>query len=1296
LRRHAKASTAASIEGAGNRQSFGRSTALALLALVIACLAFAGTAAAKTTNQYLSQVNRTVLAPQGSRAATGLAVSSAGDVYVANEEAHLVEHYNASGAYVGQIDGSTTPSGGFIPSGVAVGADGSLYVVDQVAHVVDEFDAAGAYVGQIDGSTTPAGSFFPIGVAVTADGHVYAGDGNSNVVFEFEASGAYVGQFDGSATPQGFFCPDTLTSGAGNHVFVADICNGVVDEFDASGMFVDQIDGSARPQGPYSPAIHLGLAEGASGDLYVGDAVNGVVDEYGPGAALVGQVDGGATPQGPFTQGFAGGVVFPLSVAAGAGSLYVAESAPGVPHLVDKFSEARVVLPDVANEPASALDQTVATLNGTVNPDGEPLTGCHFDVVPAAQFEVDRYESVTAAEQAPCVPTAALIPADSDGHAVSAELTGLQPNTTYHYRLDAANAHGTTHAPDETFITLAPPSVSGEGVANLIATNSLTEADLIATVNPNGTDTFYRFEYGLDTSYGSAIPIPDADAGSERTDQNVGVHVSGLQPETTYHFRVVAHSTVGTTEGLDHTFRTAGGPFPLPDGRAWEQVTPVNKRGINTQHITGVADDGNAISYSTQAGLTGAETLGTFAAYVARRTDEGWVTSPLSLPARISPNATAGPTAVSADLTKALLEGHPTAPGSPPVSTAPAQAGLRMYVETLSADPDARPTYAVAAPDLATAGIGYLGGADDLSTFVVASRSPLTSDPITGGEALYEIAETDRGVNAPVRRVDVDNAGVPISGGAAVNFTDGFNAVSRDGSRIFFDAAGAEHLYARTDATTTTAISDPSPSECTPSCVHPAPQAAIFAGASEGGTRAYFTTTQELVAADTDTTADLYEYDFSAPASHHLTLISEGDGSDATPGSGAEVFGMVRLSDDGTRAAFVAHGVLTTTPNASGDEALAGADNLYVVDHPSAAAPVTRFVGVIPGGDSALWEPRDAERPVEMSSTDGRYLVFGTHAQLTADDTDGAEDVYRFDDQSGDLLRVSHGHDGYGEDGNGAADATIEPSNYQALGNGAIGAAIQAGRLRAITDDGSIISFHTLGSLQLVDQNGKPNAYEWNEGEVSLVGDPLDPTNRVEFSTGGVGVLSRSGGDLFTFTGSSLVPQDTDGTVKDIYDARVGGGFPYTEPAACDVLGDTCQGPSATPPAAGAFATAGGKGELILRLGKVTPAARRKFAETGRLALKVSSPEAGKLSAKATAKIGGKTTTVASAGGRLSSSGTSTLRLRLSKAARKQLAAAGKLTVKVVVRGPGATAPLTITFTLTATRPARQAKGGRS
>jgi hypothetical protein len=110
------------------------------------------------------------------------------------------------------------------------------------------------------------------------------------------------------------------------------------------------------------------------------------------------------------------------------------------------------------------------------------------------------------------------------------------------------------------------------------AATSLTrhEAKLNGTVNPEGVETHYHFEYGTSTSYGSSVPAPDANAGASVANVAVSQHVVGLSLGVTYHYRLAATNTSGTTYGEDHTFVTtrwvpesgagSGGTSPTLEG----------------------------------------------------------------------------------------------------------------------------------------------------------------------------------------------------------------------------------------------------------------------------------------------------------------------------------------------------------------------------------------------------------------------------------------------------------------------------------------------------------------------------------------------------------------------------------------------------------------------------------------------------------------------------------------------------------------------------------------------------------
>jgi hypothetical protein len=98
--------------------------------------------------------------------------------------------------------------------------------------------------------------------------------------------------------------------------------------------------------------------------------------------------------------------------------------------------------------------------------------------------------------------------------------------------------------------TAAAPTATTQPATNVTATS----ATLNGTVAPNGEPTTYHFEYGTTTAYGSRTPEQTVTGNKSK---KVSSTVFGLQPSTTYHFRVVATNASGTVNGADMTFRTA-------------------------------------------------------------------------------------------------------------------------------------------------------------------------------------------------------------------------------------------------------------------------------------------------------------------------------------------------------------------------------------------------------------------------------------------------------------------------------------------------------------------------------------------------------------------------------------------------------------------------------------------------------------------------------------------------------------------------------------------------------------------
>jgi hypothetical protein len=105
------------------------------------------------------------------------------------------------------------------------------------------------------------------------------------------------------------------------------------------------------------------------------------------------------------------------------------------------------------------------------------------------------------------------------------------------------------------FTVLAPAALAqGPAVVTGDASPGATTATLNGTVDPNGTETSYHFEYGTSTAYGLQSPTQTAGSGSDPV--AVQATISGLTANTTYHYRLVA----GDERGTDRTFKTTAAP----------------------------------------------------------------------------------------------------------------------------------------------------------------------------------------------------------------------------------------------------------------------------------------------------------------------------------------------------------------------------------------------------------------------------------------------------------------------------------------------------------------------------------------------------------------------------------------------------------------------------------------------------------------------------------------------------------------------------------------------------------------
>ena len=198
---------------------------------------------------------------------------------------------------------------------------------------------------------------------------------------------------------------------------------------------------------------------------------------------------------------------------------------------------------------ATDIGPGTATLHGELNPAGLPT---HY------YFEWGETKSY--GQQTPALPGAE---SSADGlMPVETSLAGLlTAATTYHYRLVGVNALGTSHGIDREFTT---PLAEPPQIINLVAQpTGPTTAVLSAEINPGFGDTGYRFQYGSGTKYGHNTPIVGP-IGHDGTFHPVSVQISGLEPATTYHYRLIAFNFSKYLSSGDRTFTT---PSPTQSGQ---------------------------------------------------------------------------------------------------------------------------------------------------------------------------------------------------------------------------------------------------------------------------------------------------------------------------------------------------------------------------------------------------------------------------------------------------------------------------------------------------------------------------------------------------------------------------------------------------------------------------------------------------------------------------------------------------------------------------------------------------------
>jgi hypothetical protein len=680
-------------------------------------------------------------------------------------------------------------------------------------------------------------------------------------------------------------------------------------------------------------------------------------------------------------------------------------------------------------------------------------------------------------------------------------------------------------------------------------------ARINAKVNPSEADTTYRFEYGPDTSYGSSVPVPDGDLGSGSEGVEVGEFLTGLQPGGTYHYRVVATNSSGTTPGEDGTFTTfsASSPEPadtcpnaasrvgasagLPDCRAYEMVSPVVKNGGDVSGEafgqTLASESGDRAAFMSKVGfgeVSGSGSAG-YTQYVAERGTDGWVTKSIT-PA---PNAANGSQILghntlvmefSPDLSIAGLIGYSLPEG--PSTARPDSENLyleetstgKLPVVLTDASNEGEP-FPPSFPSYLRQRFGQpeIGGATP-SLDVVTFASRVNFLPEAHGALKTKAYVYEHGA---LKMLGVlPDGSIPPGGSKLVYGEDkgrderaieAKDTVSTDGSRILFEVNELPgQIFVRKNGTTSVMITESETSEPVT-----AEGVELLAATPDLKHIVFSTSTRQLD---------------SAPEGYGIYMYT--DGPDPKAERNLRYIGSTHLS-----GAWI--------PSVYGDLVLGISEDGSRVYYHTADS------------DAFLWEAGQSRQIAESTyvlsmgvTADGNELAFV--ANYT-----GFQELYVYKADTGTLKCVSCSS-------TGSVPTTGVEMEVHANNGGTRLSTLY--RPRFMSSDGRFVFFNTVEALVPQDTNGVVDAYEYDT-----------VTNQLSLLSTGTGEdgawfveASADGHDAFVVTAQKLTGWDPDKLV-DVYDVRVDGGLPEPPVVGVGCVGDACQG---TPSAAPSFNTASG------------------------------------------------------------------------------------------------------------------------
>lgn len=1052
-------------------------------------------------------------------------------VYLADLAANTVSRFDSAGQPAdfsalgsNEIGGFSFNSEGGVSQLAVNSTSGVIYVVDNFANKIKAFKATGEPAEFSALGSSELGGFSELcGVAVDQDGVIYAGDFLAGAVKAYNSNGEFLVSLN-TAEP----CNVAVDSQGAVYV---NAWHGSVSKFTPSAFPVTAST-TYVSAGVIDSNSSFGLAvDPGTDDVYVDEGTR--VARYDEAGTLTEVL--GASGEGALSQSEG------LAIDDASGNVYISDA--GGAHQVEVFRA--VHTPNVITGAASNITNTTATVAGTISADSTEAS----DALTACEFE---YGTTTGyGQSAECVPGFASIPTDESDHSVSADLSGLTPGSEYHFRLKGANAGGEVTGQDATFVTPSPPRVETTGSPIRTATTARLEG----RVDPVGVATTYLFEYG-DQGPCDANPCTATapqGAGSANLIELVSEEVTGLQPDTTYHYRVVADNgnSAGPAFGEDMTVTTrlsdvplSHGTLPGPPGsdRAWEQVSTPNAGGNRVNAVTGISDDGNRVTYLPIGGTPESTNGSAFNELFAERTAGGWKTSAI-LPPRVDApgNNWLEPAGVS-DLSELFSVNSG--------NTAVEASGWMMR-------PHVGATKVFSVPNSQWAQFAVVS--DDASRVVSTLVGSLDPDHPTAPEAvnLYDVTSGTPHMIGLMPGDTVPTCGVDAGAlPSALTVRREPHWLSADGTFAFFpsrgDSCGGElHLYVRDLAAgETRLISGPPVSG--PDC------GGIFIKSTPGA--AFFWTQSRLDPSDTavsgcgsEANGDVYRYELGSGARSCVTCVTLGVPATVQRGSGlTDVGSEIAVAEDGSRVYFSSPTVLV--PGAA--PAAPGNLNAYRIDVASGNIAYVAHLGLGP-------TVGDASRASNAITPDGSVLIFKSADPslnaLNGFDNGDTEQYYRYDDRDRSLVCISCPQDGSEPRGAVRGTSAGRLVEGQQLGP----------NVTPLDEGGDVFAFNTPTPLVSADQNtagpgqgpfGGTDVYEWRDGRLLLVSDGLTgwPDSFAGEGAPRAAGVSRDGRDVFFIAAAQYTPDALESYDR-VYDAHIGGGFSFpVAPQPCPL--EVCQG----------------------------------------------------------------------------------------------------------------------------------------